>query len=167
MMVYAVIRVKGSCKTNKDIKDTLRMLHLTRTNHCVIIPQTPSYLGMLQKVKDYVTWGEIGPETLAKMILLKGRIEGDKKITDEYVRANTKYPSIYALAQAIINGEFKYSELPGVKPLFRLNPPVGGYRSVKRVVKYGGALGYRGKDIEKLIERMLAVDLEKKMKKEE
>ncbi|MEM3396267.1 MAG: 50S ribosomal protein L30 [Thermoplasmata archaeon] len=165
--MYAVIRVKGVCKTNRDIKDTLRMLHLTRANHCVIVPNTPAYLGMLQKVKDYVTWGEIGPETLAKMILIKGRIEGNRKITDEYVRANTKYQSIYALAQAVINGEFVYEQLRAVKPLFRLNPPVGGYRSVKRIVRDGGALGYRGKEIEKLIEKMLAVDVKKKGKKEE
>lgn len=161
-MVYAVIRVKGVCKTNKDIKDTLRMLHLTRTNSCVIVPDTPSYRGMLQKVKDYVTWGEIGAEVLAKMIALRGRIEGNRRITDEYVRANTKYDSIYALAQAIVNGEFNYASLKAVKPLFRLHPPIGGYRSVKRVFKDKGALGYRGKEIEKLIERMLAIDVQKK-----
>lgn len=161
-MVYAVIRVKGVCKTNRDIKDTLRMLHLTRANHCVVVPDTPAFRGMLQKVKDYVTWGEISPEILAKMILIKGRIEGNKKITDEYVRANTKYQSIYALAQAVVNGEFNYASLKAVKPLFRLNPPVGGYRSVKRVFRDKGALGYRGKEIEKLIEKMLAVDVQKK-----
>lgn len=166
-MVYAVIRVKGVCKTRSDIKDTLKMLHLTRANHCVIVPDTPTYRGMLQKVKDYITWGEISAETLAKMILIKGRIEGNRKITDEYVRANTKYQSIYAFAQAVINGEFRYDELKAVKPLFRLNPPVGGYRSVKRVIKDGGALGYRGNEIEGLIEKMLAVDVQRKEKKEE
>ncbi|MGC9060608.1 MAG: 50S ribosomal protein L30 [Thermoplasmata archaeon] len=166
MVVYAVIRVKGTCKTNTDIIDTLRLLHLTRTNHCVLIPDTPAYRGMLQKVKDYVTWGEINAETLAKMILIKGRIEGEKKITDEYIRANTKYSSIYAFSQAVVNGEFNYSALKGVKPLFRLNPPVGGYRSVKRIFKAGGALGYRGEAIQNLIEKMLQLEVEKKTKKE-
>jgi large subunit ribosomal protein L30 len=164
--LYAVVRVKGTCKTNRDIIDTLKLLHLTRANHCVIVPDTPSYRGMIQKVKDYVTWGEINAETLAKLILLRGRIEGNKRITDEYVRANTKYNSIYALAQAVFSGEFEYENLKGVKPLFRLNPPKGGYRSVKRIYRNGGAIGYRGADIQKLLEKMLETEIKRRTKEE-
>ena len=63
-MTYAVIRVRGSVNVRSDIKDTLKMLRLNRVNHCVLVPNTKPYSGMLQKVKDYVTWGEIDDETL-------------------------------------------------------------------------------------------------------
>ena len=71
-MTYAVIRVRGSVNVREDIKDTLKMLRLNRVNHLVFLPENDSYAGMLQKVKDYVTWGEIKPETLAKIIIRRG-----------------------------------------------------------------------------------------------
>ena len=55
----AVIRVRGRVDVRNDIKDTLKMLNLTKSNHCVIIDDRESFLGMLQKVKDYVTYGPI------------------------------------------------------------------------------------------------------------
>jgi large subunit ribosomal protein L30 len=42
-----------------------------------------------------------------------------------------------------------------VKPVLRLHPPIKGYEGVKRSFSEGGALGYRGKEIEKLIQRMI------------
>jgi len=42
-----------------------------------------------------------------------------------------------------------------VKPIFRLNPPKKGYEGIKRSFVNKGALGYRGKEINKLIERMI------------
>jgi large subunit ribosomal protein L30 len=154
-MTYAVIRVRGSVNVKSDIKDTLKMLRLNRVNHCVLLPKTESYSGMLQKVKDYVTWGEIMPQTLAKMIIHRGQLIGDKKISDKYIKANTKYKSIISFAKAISQGEIKYHELKDIKPVIRLHPPRKGYKGVKRNYKLGGALGYRGEDINKLIERMI------------
>ena len=40
------------------------------------------------------------------------------------------------------------------KDVFRLSPPKGGFKSVRRYWPKGD-LGYRGKEIEKLIERMI------------
>ena len=39
---------------------------------------------------------------------------------------------------------------------FRLHPPKGGFerRGIKKTFKEGGVLGYRGKEIIKLIEKM-------------
>jgi large subunit ribosomal protein L30 len=154
-MTYAVIRVRGSVNVRGEILDTLKMLRLNRVNHCVILPNTKTYVGMLQKVKDYVTWGEIAPETLAKMIIHRGKLSGDDKISDEYIKKNSDYKSVMSFAKAVSKGDIGYKHIAGIKPVIRLHPPKKGYEGVKRSYKSGGALGYRGKDINDLIERMI------------
>ena len=155
-MLYSVVRVRGSINVKPDIKKTLQMLRLTRVNHCVLINgKNESYRGMLNKAKDYITWGEIDKETLIELIKTRGRLMGDKPVTEEYVKSATSYNSIEKLADALVEGKIRYSELPNVKPLFKLNPPKGGYEGIKRAYKVGGALGYRGKEINNLIRRML------------
>jgi len=154
-MVYAVVRVRGTVNVKPDIKRTLKLLRLTRANHCVLLEEKPSFKGMLQVVKDYTTWGKIDKDVLSKLIKTKGRLEGEEDVTEDYVKSSTSYSSVDKLAQAIVDDKFKYKEIPNVKPLFRLNPPKKGYGGVKRPFKNDGALGYRGKEINKLIERML------------
>jgi len=110
---------------------------------------------MLQMVKDYTTWGEISPETLTKMLKTHGRLVGDKPLTEEYLASSTSFKTIEALSKALMDNSFVYKDIPEVKPLFRLHPPRKGYEGVKRSYQRGGALGYRGKDINALIERML------------
>ena len=163
-MTYAGVQIRGTIKTNKDIKDTLKLLNLTRVNHCILIPKNDVYDGMLQKVKDYVTWGEVDSETIAKLIMFRGKLIGDKPITDEYIKNSTQYNSIYGLAQAIEKEEFIYKNLKGVKPVFRLHPPKGGFEHTKKPFTVGGALGYRGKNIKELLMRMI-IDPRKKVKK--
>ena len=155
-MLYSVVRIRGSINVKPDIKKTLQMLRLTRVNHCVLIDgKNESYRGMLNKAKDYITWGEIDKEILIELIKTRGRLMGDKPVTEEYVKSATSYNSIEKLADALVEGKIRYSELPNVKPLFKLNPPKGGYEGIKRAYKVGGALGYRGKEINNLIRRML------------
>jgi large subunit ribosomal protein L30 len=154
-MTYAVIRVRGSVNVNSKIKDTLKMLRLNRVNHCVIIPDSKTYLGMLQKVKDYVTWGEIKPEILAKMIIHRGKLVGDKKLSDKYLKENSDFKSIMSFAKAISAGEAKYSDIKDIKPIIRLHPPRKGYERIKLSYKVGGALGYRGDAINTLIDKMI------------
>ncbi len=154
-MAYAVIRVRGTVNIKEDIEDTMEMLRLNRVNHCVVIPDTPSYRGMLQKVKDYVTWGEIDEPTMTQLLLLRGRIDGGHPISEGFVRENTEYNSIGELAKAVCDNKLNLSKIDGFKPVFRLNPPRKGYRTIKRAYSVGGALGYRGKDINALLERMM------------
>jgi large subunit ribosomal protein L30 len=154
-MVYAVVRVRGTIKIKPDIKHTLRLLSLTRVNHCVLLEEKPIAKGMLQTTKDYVTWGEIEKDALSKLIKTRGKLEGDKEITDNYIKSSTSYDSIEKLSKAIIDNKFNYKEIPNVKPIFRLSPPKKGYEGIKRSFVNGGALGYRGKEISKLIEKML------------
>ena len=154
-MVFAVIRVRGTVNVDPDIKHTLKLLRLNKVNHCVLIEENNVMKGMLQVIKDYVTWGEINKENLLKMIISRGKLIGDKKITDDYIKSSTSLDNIDTLSKSITENKFNYNDIPDIKPLFRLNPPKKGFEGIKRSFKNKGALGYRGKDINKLIERMI------------
>jgi len=123
----AIVRVRGNVNLKKSIKDTLKMLRLYRKNYCAVYNATPAISGMLQKIKDYATWGEIDDETLK---LLKEKREEKTK-----------------------NKEGKVV----VKPFFRLAPPRKGFarKGIKMPFNLGGALGYRKEKINDLIKRMI------------
>ncbi len=155
MAKISLIRIRGRVGVKRPVRDTLSMLRLHKVNHLVIVDDNPTYRGMIQKVKDYITWGEINAETLAKLIRKRGRLIGNKKVTEEYVQEKLGM-SIEEFAEKVIKGEMELSDLPNLKPVFRLHPPKGGFKgSKKRTFKEGGALGYRGESINELIEKML------------
>ncbi|MFW5990625.1 MAG: uL30 family ribosomal protein [Candidatus Nanoarchaeia archaeon] len=68
----AIILIRGLVKIRYDIKDTLKMLGLHRKFACTIRPKTPELMGMLRKVKDYVTWGPIDEETHKELVDKRG-----------------------------------------------------------------------------------------------
>ena len=121
------------------------MLRLNRIHHCVLVRKDPRVEGMIKKVKDYVTWGEIADEMLKKLIEKRGRLVGNKKIDPKDVeKILKKIKKMKNLAK----------DVPEIEPVFRLNPPRKGHGSIK--IHYPkGALGYRGEKINELIERML------------
>lgn len=73
----AAIRVRGDVCISKSIRDTLDMIHLHKRNFCAVYEKTPQTMGMLDKVKDHITWGEIDDETL-KILNDKRKVEGKK-----------------------------------------------------------------------------------------
>ena len=154
-MAYAVIRVRGQPDVSYDIEYTMGLLGVNRVNHCAIVPENASTKGMLQKVKDYTTYGEINAETLAQLIRVRGRLSGDRMITDEYLAENSDFKTVDDLAKALIENDYRMKDVEAAKPVFRLHPPVKGYEGNKRSYKNGGALGYRGEAINDLIARML------------
>lgn len=133
--MYAVIRIRSTIGASREIRDTLKMLNLHRINSCTIIHPNPSYKGMLQKVKDYVTWGEIDDETLKLLLEKRAKVENVEEAINK-LKEGAKLKEI-------------------TNPCIRLHPPRKGYKSIKRPYKLGGAAGYRGKDINELIRRML------------
>jgi len=62
-MKIAIIRIRGRTHVDKKKSDTLSLLGLDVKQHCVIIEATPVINGMVQKIRDFVTWGEINEET--------------------------------------------------------------------------------------------------------
>lgn len=76
--MYAVVRLRGPVNVRYTIEDTMKMLRLHKVNHCVVVPETPHYKGMIQKVKDYVAYGKVDAKTLAEILKKRGRLEGNK-----------------------------------------------------------------------------------------
>ena len=89
------------------------------------------------------------------MTFARGELEGHHPITDDYVNKNTKYKDVTNLSKLLVAGSMRLSDLKGAKPVIRLHPPIGGYEGIKRSYVNGGALGYRGKDINRLLLRMI------------
>lgn len=67
MKTYAIIRVRGGAETSRQVEDTLKMLSLTRVNHCVLRKESDSLEGMLRKASGYITWGEASTESIEKL----------------------------------------------------------------------------------------------------
>ncbi len=155
MTSMIVVRVRATVGVRRDIRETMELIGLNRPNHAVVVPLNDSYKGMLQKIKDYCTWGEATEETLAAMINARGKAVGDVAIDDAYVAAHSSYATVAELAKAIADGEGKVKDVEGMKPVFRLHPPVKGFEGNKHSFKEGGALGYRGEAISDLIGRMI------------
>ena len=108
----AVIRLRGKINVHFKVSETMDMLNVRKNNYMTIIPSTSSYLGMLRKSKDFLTWGEINQETLEHVIRKRGELEGKIRITDKFVKENTPYPTIKALSKALLNGETAIGEVP-------------------------------------------------------
>jgi large subunit ribosomal protein L30 len=149
------VKVRGAISAQREAKETLRMLHLTHTNHAVLIDNRPEFKGMLMRVQSYVTWGEVSKETVALMLQKRGRIAGDKKLSDEYAQS-VGYKSLNELAEAVAACKVEHQKLPNVRPLFRLHPPSKGFKGkTRRNFRAGGEAGYRGAAINDLIKRMV------------
>lgn len=138
----AVVRVRGGINVNQKVKDTFNLLRLFNKNYCVVIEITPAMMGMIKKIKDYVTWGEIDDETYNLLIEKRGE---EYKGREQDSKGKIKYKKFIT-----INNK-KY------KPYFRLNPPRKGYgrKGIKIAFKVSGALGDRADKINDLIKRMI------------
>jgi large subunit ribosomal protein L30 len=152
-MAWMVIRVRGSIHARHDIIQTLDQLHLTRPNHATVVREAGEMRGMLTKVQGYVTWGEAEPETLNLLLKERGESVTGERLTDDTARSVARVKDFNDLARAVLVQGL--SRTPGVKPLFRLRAPKGGWRSTKKPFALGGALGYRGRAVNDLARRMM------------
>lgn len=154
--VLLAIRLRSGAKMGGEMEYALRTLRLGRRFHAVLVPNKPEYIGMLKKVKDLITWGEPSLEKLALLLERRGRIEGADRIDGDALK-KLGYGSVEEIARGILEGRISPKELyrRGLKPVFRLHPPKGGFKgSIKKPYGSGGELGYRGRGIDELIERM-------------
>ena len=152
----AIIRIRGRSEVQKSITSTLEMLNLTRANHANLIIENPSVAGMLQRVKDYTTWGEPSEDTILLLLKKRAELKSGERLTETNVKGKLGYTSIKKLAGALYNTEVELHKIPDLKPTFRLHPPKRGFKGSKtKPFLAGGETGYRGKAIDDLLKRMI------------
>jgi large subunit ribosomal protein L30 len=154
--IVLAIRVRGQVRVRPQIEDTLDKLLLGRVHQARVLKVTPSLQGMITKAKDYITWGEVSEDVVEKLLSKRGRLPGNGRLTNSYVKKNSKFSSIKALAKAIASGKATVNDVEGLKPIFRLTPPSKGFKGKKYLgVGMGGITGYRGEGINSLALRMI------------
>lgn len=151
-----IIRIAGKQGLNAKIKSTFKLLRLYGKYNCVIVPNTPQYLGMIKRVKDFITWGEIDEKSCKLLLEKRGKLPGNAKLTEEYINTKTKL-SIDGFVKEFIQGKKELKEIPGLKLSFKLHPPVGGFerKGTKKPYSIGGVLGYRKEKINELVQKMI------------
>lgn len=123
----AVVLVRSGENSNPQIKKTFKLLKLTTTNSLGLYKNTPMNKGMIRKIKDYATFGEIDDETIAYILSKTDPVKVNKK-GEEYI-----------------------------SNIVRMHPPKGGFerKGIKKSFLVGGALGNREEKIKNLIFKML------------
>ncbi len=158
--MIAIIRIRGSTGIKPAAEKTAELLNLNRINHMVLFNENDSIKGMLKRVKDYVTWGELDRETLTLILKNRMLLKGRKKLTDDYI-SDLGYKSFEDFADALLNNKTKLKNAGDLIPVIRLNPPRGGYEAIQKPFHEKGSSGYRGEKINNLIKKMIipGVDL--------
>ncbi len=152
----AIIRIKGKPGLKKSVKDTFDMLRLYKKNHVVVVSSSPTYAGMLTKIKDAVTWGEIDEETFKLLLQKRGKLPGKAPLTEQYLKEKCNM-TFDQFAKEFMSGKKELKDVPGLKPFFKLNPPINGFerKGIKEQFSMGGVLGYRKEKINELLRRMM------------
>jgi large subunit ribosomal protein L30 len=111
---------------------------------------------MLVRARDMLTWGEVDHKTLTRLLSkrLRSKMAGNRKVDEQVLKQVTGFNSFDQFAQALLAGKVKLKDFSQLKLTFRLTPPSGGFKSVREHWPRGD-LGYRGKKINELLERMM------------
>jgi large subunit ribosomal protein L30 len=135
-----VIRISGLVDVSSDVNETLFRMRLRKKYTAVILKDTEHNKKLLQKVRNYVSFGKITKEDLTMLLEKRAQLVDKKKKLD---------------IKKVLEGIDKHdlSDL-GVKPFFRLHPPRKGIDSKLHFGVRKGVLGENAK-IAELMRRML------------
>jgi len=78
--MIAIIRIHGRVGLRKDIVETLNRLRLGKKYTCVVLKGTKEELGMIQKVKNVVAFGEIDDKTYKELVEKRGKKDNEGKL---------------------------------------------------------------------------------------
>ncbi len=77
--MLAIIRLRSDIKTRPAVSKTFELLKLSRQMTLVIMPDNPSFRGMVKTVQDYCMWGVVD-DKLADELAKKLPVSGEGKL---------------------------------------------------------------------------------------
>ena len=176
--------MKGTVNVPYWARITLESLSLNKRFRATIIPENAQTLGMLRKIKEYVSWTSVDTEFIREFIEKRGRSSASKLLSradtaDSATAADTarapatqdnpkgqindnnsenkgsQNADLGKIVSIISQNELYLSKISGIKPWFALNPPKGGFkRKSKRSYSQAGILG-ENKELVSIVKRMM------------
>lgn len=67
MSMIAAVKVRGNVDVPQPIKDTMTNLGLKKRNQMVFFEKSDSVEGMMNKAKDFITYGEVSEEVIEEV----------------------------------------------------------------------------------------------------
>ncbi len=151
---YLVVRIKGQADVPHWAAYTMSLMKLEKRYRATILPAKYNTLGMLAKIKHYISWIELDADLANELLSKKARKSGYQKITQEDI-VELGFSSMSELATSLSEGTAVLSKLKPLKPWFALAPPKHGFkRSTKRLYGQKGILG-QNKDLGLLVRNMM------------
>lgn len=147
MVKIIAVRIRGSVDVPGKVKDTLYLLKLRKKFVAAVLEKSKENMGMIDKVKDYIAFGDLDPETFKQLLMKRARKQGDKpieiggKALDDFIKK-------------FMENKADFAEIK-IKPFFRLHPPKGGFKKSIRLPFPRGVLGNQKEKINELVLKML------------
>tara|TARA_B100000315_G_C14387846_1_gene500484 strand:+ start:343 stop:759 length:417 start_codon:yes stop_codon:yes gene_type:complete len=135
-----VIRISGQVEIPPKAQEAMYRLNLRKKYTATLVKSTKENIANLNKVRNFIAFGEINKETLLALIEKRAQNTTKKKIDSPSVVEQLEKKSLRDL---------------GLKPFFRLHPPRGGINSKLHFPIKKGVLGNNKEKINDLVRRML------------
>ena len=78
--MIVVIRIKGRVGLSYIVNETLDRLRMRKKYACVVLKGTPEEMGMIEKLRDSVAYGEIKDDVYKELVKIRGRKGQDGKL---------------------------------------------------------------------------------------
>jgi len=78
--MIVVIRIKGRVGLSYNLNETLNRLRIRKKYTCVVIKGTPEEMGMIDKLRDCVAYGQIKDDVYKELVKLRGKKDKDGKL---------------------------------------------------------------------------------------
>jgi large subunit ribosomal protein L30 len=151
------IRIDGTPNVKPPEELTLNSLRMKSRYSTVLLRDDPSVRGMLQRIKDHVTWAEARKEDLELLLSSRARTPDGLGLTSKFVKEKSDLGGMSQLVSGVYSGKVTLARLRemGIEPCFRLHPPRGGFpNSSKRPFTDSGELGFRKEGLHGLLKKM-------------
>jgi len=156
-----VIRIRGTMELQPKPRKILQLLRLRQVNNGAFVRLNVATKQMLRLVDPYITYGTPNQKTVRELIYKRGYAKINKQripITDNHIieQALGKYGIICVedLIHEIYTVGPHFKQANSFLWTFKLNPPRGGWVTIKRHYNEGGDFGDREDKINALVRRM-------------
>ena len=151
------IRIDGTPNVKPPEELTLNALRMKTRFSTVLLRDDPSMRGMLQRIKDHVTWAEARKDDIELLLSNRARTTDGLGLTSKFVKEKSNLAGVDELVSGLYSGKLTLARLRemGIEPHFRLHPPRGGFpKSSKRPFNDSGELGFRKEGLHGLLVKM-------------